>query len=59
MKHGPWLSFKNFKNRFGKYINYHNFLRVDLGLQNTYDGVQCGITSHKHMLEHDVNYVQS
>ena len=29
MKHGPWLSTKNLKNRFGNYFNYQKFLEVD------------------------------
>ena len=41
MAHGYQLKFKN---RFGNYFNYHKFLEVDLGPQNTYDGVQCSIT---------------
>ena len=40
----PIVINQKFKNRFGNYLNYHKLLEVDLGSQNIYDEVQCGIT---------------
>ena len=39
-KNEAWLIVINqkFENRFGIYFNYHKFLQVDLGPQNTYGG---------------------